>query len=326
MAGFLNCFRQCFFRPTRRMEVLKTLAAGFRRGAYGLSRMLATTHLLWFLMELVVLIGIGYLLVIDRLVAQWPDGLQVMLLLAATGALLHALRRWLNSRGNPLIGTFSERLRGATWIAWLALAGAGWYAFLHPRLASWLASVSGKDGGSEPYLAAMGIVIAIVTAFYLLLLHRTADEGRRIIEELKQFQGELDQSRLAEKQLGDGLDFLKRDGVVLRKSVLQPMFTILHSLLAQAKLPTQASQPVLDKLQAQQSALQLLLTKTPTEFVGSWDGLQAYRKDLTEQVSYLSAKALRHFDLLLKDFPGELDEAEIRRLRRELRDWGRSSA
>lgn len=328
MAGILSRFSQRL-SPQRRWlaDAKKDWPRKLSRYWFGLSQQLSQGHFLWLLFELMALAGMVWLVCLQPALNGQPPTYELMLALVTTGALVHTLRRWLNSRRNPLVGTFSERARGVTWIAWLALAGTAWshsLQFWWSALECWLPtqSTTHSEANFDSYLAAIGIVIAIVTAFYLLLLHRTADEGRRIIDELKGFQEELEQRRQVERHLGDGLEFLERDGQALRKDVLQPMSAVMVVLMSKAKIPADSAKKWLSALQAQQSALRLLLAEDPDQFVSRWDELKVYRENLRNQVSYLSDKALRHLGRLLKDRTGELEEAEIRRLKRELRDWG----
>lgn len=163
---------------------------------------------------------------------------QVFMTLVVSGALIHAFRRWLAEREHEILvpsgNNYSEyqwlrRVRRITWIAWLGLAGVAWAIASQPlwhnmldthAKANSMAAMSAakadartKDGASvigndkpagltsEIYLAALGLIVTAVTAFYLVILHRTTDKAEETLEKLGSYHDVLE--RLKQRARGD---------------------------------------------------------------------------------------------------------------------------
>lgn len=281
--------------------------------------------------------------------------------LVSAGAWLHTFRRWLNSRRDPLVGTFSERLRGVFWIAWLGLAGAAaaggywtWHDLkqmpsppaataAHAKSVDKIAKVAIQKHPGEPasvgnsanpdkdgfsagdYLTALGLAITIITAFYLLLLHRSADEARVLTEELRGYKERLDRidTRNVEN-LKEELHILSRLTNDQIKHLLHPLLSYVDRLLREQKIHDPNFSKMRDSLLAQELALSLVAATTPQGFEITLKNFLGSSPEGLRQTGYLAHRADQLLDQFHKTHPWAWNEEEYRNFKRILEDWGES--
>jgi len=237
------------------------------------------------------------------------------------------LRRWSEARHVVVVGSFAAKLRLFTWPLWISVSVVCWavvcaaaaLALGFQTDAATAESESAIEGRVEFLVATLGAVVAVVTGFFLVVLHRTADEGRRIIDDLKSFSDKLAELREGEQRLANDLRYLEEDGVRLREAVLMPM---AYRVGLGADRVNSAPEWQ-DILTTQSMAFRLLLADDVKSFQRFWVELKVSTAEAFANVGYFAERAEKHLESLVQAHPWQLGEAELRELRYELRAWGK---
>jgi hypothetical protein len=282
----------------------------------------------------------------------WPstelgiaDATLVCLTGVVTAAWVYTLNRWLTVRPAEDLCQLASAGRRASWVLWSGLMFVAWILVargvfegagdvsgrvMTPASAVAAGIQGGANGASEGMSSAqflvgsLGAVVAVVTAVFLVVLYRTADEGKELIRELKGYAAELDERRAAERLLARDLRHLEADSEVLRRRVLLPLVGRVEFLTKKAGVCQGNSKEWNRLLLAQIGALNLVLSDTPARFRDRWQSLRRFPPHLVVEVSHFARKAERLLDDLIESEPHQLDLDEIRLLKNDLREWAAS--
>lgn len=252
---------------------------------------------------------------------------QLFMALIASGMLIHTFRRWLAEGEREILeptgsetGKFQwiRRMRRVTWVAWLGLAGVAWAVVSRPlwhHMQDTQAKVNSTGLTPEIYLAVLGLIVTAVTAFYLVILHRTTDKAEETLEKLGAYHDVLERLIKDDQHL---VEQLNKQGIVLRNKILLPMLTYLAM---KNPADSQLLQPHQNILQTEISLFHLGKAEDLIEFRRLLNDVAAYQPVLRNHPDDFTAHfALieRRLDHFTEEYGVGADRQEIQKMRREL--------
>lgn len=126
---------------------------------------------------------------------------QLSIAVLASGALLHAWRRWTGQKRervpSTIVLSWCTFWNVPLWLAWLGLSVLAWgtfgqgmlWDFHHPLWILYKPSYEKATGGDGDiigtYLAVVGVIIAVITGYYLVILHRVTERAEATLEFLR---------------------------------------------------------------------------------------------------------------------------------------------
>lgn len=255
---------------------------------------------------------------------------QLFIVLIASGALIHTFRRWLAdgeremwAQTGNVSGEFQwlRRVRRVTWIAWLGLAGVAWVSVSKPLWRNLLgASIESKSSGLTPeiYLAVLGVVVTAVTAFYLVILHRTTDKAEETLDKLGTYHDVLERLKQRAKDDQHLIELLNRQGIALRNEILLP---VLAYLAMKNPGDSPLLQPYQKTLQVETALFRVGIAEDLPEFRRLLDEASAFQQVISKYPDNFAAHFAqmgRRLDHLAEEYGADADRQEIQKMRREL--------
>ena len=270
----------------------------------------------------------------------------------ATGAFIHAgWRRKISNKKDEISIIRRERVDFNTeafpiilWIGWLGLMVVAWVTFgqgliwdLGRPMVSLDAKTSlpdPKHGESnwvvEPLLAVAGLVIAVVTGYYLVILHQVTGRAESTLEFLKtRYEKKLNQlEEMINSEAKMSNEMAARE-ITVRTEVLIPILTQLTALYPENdKIKLQNSEKK-RMLLTDSSFFKLSKAESGSVFKNLWTDLKAYEDQwkeentgrIKEPYHYFFSMVDRTFDRFLEAGRLHLSDPEVREIADELQTY-----
>lgn len=275
---------------------------------------------------------------------------QLLIAAVASGALLHAWRRWTGQRRerapSTILLSWCSFWNVPLSLAWLGLSVLAWGTFGQGMLwdfnrSLWILDRPSHGGATAgdteiigTYLGVVGLIIALITGYYLVILHRVTDRAEATLEFLKTRYDE----RL--KELADLIateertsDDLAARETRFRGEVLTPMLAELLLLGDQVfqSPPGRAEyfKRLTRRLQAEAAVFRLCEVDTASQFITAWRDVQAYEDVFKEEpwtFRYLFRKTERNLESLFEKGLALRDDERLREAVEALYEYARYGA
>ncbi len=266
--------------------------------------------------------------------------MQLLIATLASGALVHAWRRWTGQNtGRPPSTTllsWCKFFNVPLWLAWLGLGVLGWGAFGQDRLWDlnrplWILKASpyqeAKVEGEEiisTYLTVVGVIIAVITGYYLVILHRVTDRAETTLEFLRdRYEERLNELENLIGKEEESTDELAAREMHLRNQVLIPMLTELRFLGGPENL-----KKLTRWLQAETALFNLSKVDTASQFMTAWDDVQAYQGVFREDLRafrHLFQIGQRNLESLFEKGLASRDDERLTKAADDLYEYARQS-
>lgn len=244
---------------------------------------------------------------------------------ALSAALLHAHRRWQRSHREET-KSWPYHVPRATapafFVFWSALAALSWWTLIHIGGETILGYLKAfRHGNASDYVTAVGVLVAMVTGFYLVMLNRTLDTAQKQVEKLEridQFEREVDH------RIASWPDMV-RTNIKVRTDTLAEILIYLDELWPKGRKNHAAvSQRLAEMrrgLQAESALLSLWSAEDCEAFLLRWRDVDPYLgliEERPQQFVPLTPPARRRLEALCNGDPSCCNDARavLRELKR----------
>jgi hypothetical protein len=238
----------------------------------------------------------------------------------ASGMLIHSWVRWqtqINLDKNKESGIYKENIYGYIWPFWLTLSILGWSIFGQDLFWDITETMSNPGEGNQKtdgkfdsntlgvYITGLTVVVAIVTGFYLSMLHsatkyarESAKEARDSVNEISEnYINEISENKTAIENNKTAIENIKdkRSDIdrmlvshlqSLNKKFLLPMFDDLEFLMGANEDKQEKIEKHIRLLQAELSLFYVIETENCGQFIQKWNDVAAYQEDVFNQNDY----------------------------------------
>jgi Ni,Fe-hydrogenase I cytochrome b subunit len=225
----------------------------------------------------------------------------------SSGMLIHSWVRWqtlINLDKKNETGSI-ENIYGYIWPFWLTLSIVAWTIFGEDLLSDITATLTtdntssgntAKAGANESpdqlnnYVTGLTIIIAIVTGFYLTMLHTATQHARESAKEARDSVSSIEENHQKIQQLeneqNDTEKLLQCHLKFLNKRFLLPMLDDLESLMETNEAKQEKIEKRIRLLQAELSLFNIIESESCEQFIQRWEDVAAYTDDIFNKYNY----------------------------------------
>lgn len=237
----------------------------------------------------------------------------------ASGMLIHSWVRWqtqLNLDKNKEYDIYKENIYGYIWPFWLTLSVLGWTIFGQGFWDTPATNPNPGQGNNDDkfdsntlgvYITGLTVVVAIVTGFYLSMLHSATKYARESAKEARDSVNEISENKKAIENFKDKRSDIDRMLVShlqsINKNFLLPTFDELQFLMGTNDAKQEQIEQHIRLLQAEIALFSVIESESYEQFILRWNDVAAYQEDVFNQndYSHLFRLARERLEVLCED-------------------------
>jgi hypothetical protein len=262
------------------------------------------------IVEFVVIFFLAIFLIVTQSFTSCAKLCQLSIAAFSSGMLIHSWVRWqtlINLDKKNETG-YIENIYGYIWPFWLTLSVLAWAIFGEDLLDIIRALNTDKSSDQlNNYVTGLTIIIAIVTGFYLTMLHTATQHARESAKEIREYATEIAENTKKIQKLEDEQDdterMLQRHLKLLNKRFLLPMFDNLQFIIGTNEAKQKEIEKRIRLLQAELSLFYVIETENCGQFIQKWNDVAAYQDDVFNEhdYSHLFQIAGEHLENICKE-------------------------
>ncbi len=221
---------------------------------------------------------------------------QLSIVVLSSGAFIHSWLRWRHLCGqdkNSFVGCYipahPSPIASFIWLFWLTSAILAWAIFgqglwwdLSVNTGGQISHAQATAAGSANVLGSyakwIGLIIAMVTGFYMVLLHKATERAEKAADVTSQYKKELE--RISEYQ-DRSYETLRYHFKFIGEKTLQPLFTYLLVSLEGKKyevLRNEINKRYIKRLKAEIVIFDAADATDCHDFLRRWNDIAAYQR------------------------------------------------